>query len=179
MCQLEVVVTSLIGNINSMFSQSATGLLIAHRAFYFARELTVQLAGLADTLREKLWAGGRSAFVVHEKGFEAKVKSAAFTRAGFGNSHLLKNSEHKPQPAHTVTLDGQGFHLTAHLTMFHELEQCPINLDGVTAHHIARLREGERGIFLSFSEPRATFHQSLEKPHVGIIDAQAYILTAW
>src|SRR5690348_9283197 len=89
----------------------------------------MQVASLGDILKIEQGAGTRSAFVVCQEGFQAKVETAAFTRAGFANFHLLHHAEEQPQMSHWIALDGQRLDLTIHRTMLHKLVLDPIYLN--------------------------------------------------
>jgi hypothetical protein len=176
--QVEVVVTAFVGDVALVLRQGTASLLVAVGAFDFTRQFTIQPPRFAKALLEKLRAVVANALIVHEKVLQPKIETAALTRAGFGDCDLLKDAEDKPQPAYAIPLDGQRFDLTAYLTVLDELVLGPANRDGVTLHRVARLREGERGVFLGFPEFRPTFRQALEETLVGIIHAAAHILAA-
>ncbi len=163
MRQLEVVISPLVGKMRLMLCQCAPGTLVVIGAFDFARQVTTQLPRFAQVLLVELWILVANVLVIHEKILQSEVETAALTRAGFGNDDLLKDTEHEPQPTHLISLDRQGFNLSAYRAMFHKLVLGPANGDGIGRHLIARLRKGERGILPGFLKPGATLRQLIEK----------------
>jgi hypothetical protein len=99
MRQLEVVIQSGIRHITAVLCQRPPCPLVTFRAFYLARKLAVQAAGLVNVLGVEQRAGTRSAFIVGQERFETKVEAAALTRAGFANDQLLHHAEEDEVPA--------------------------------------------------------------------------------
>ena len=112
MGELEMVITTLVGDVGLMLCQGAAGLLVTVGAFDFARQFTSQVPGLAKFLLIELRALVALAFIIDEKILQTKVEAAAFTRAGLGDEDVLDDTEDKPQPAHAISLDGQRFEAT-------------------------------------------------------------------
>jgi hypothetical protein len=176
MRQLEMMVAPFVGDVGAVLCQRSPRSFVAVRAFDFTRKLAVQLAGFADTLREKLRAGIGSTFIIGQEGFEAKVEAAAFTRAGFANDPLLNHAEDQPQPPDGIAFDGERFDFAAHLAMFHKFVDRSVNRDGVILNPIARLRESEGRVFLRLPELGSAFGKSSEKALVGIVHTPTDIL---
>src|SRR5262245_25703026 len=108
----------------------------------------MQLPCSAKPLPVELWTGVTSALIINQKIFQAEVEAAALTRAGFRHDQFLDDAKDQPQPAHAIALDGQCFDLPCNRAVSDELVFGSVNGDGVALDLVARLGEGERGIFL-------------------------------
>ena len=176
MSQLEMMLKPFVGNVRTMFGKRSHRAFVSVRPFDLARKVSIQLAGLTDILCEILRAGIACVFVVNQEGFESEVESAAFTRAGCSNDHLLIDSEYKPQPAHSIALDHQRFHLPLDFPVQNKFVFHAINCDGIATQFIARLWEGERGILDSLPKLWAALCQSFEETHICVVHTQNNIL---
>jgi len=96
MCQLKVMVTPLISNVRAVFCQRPSRPFAAMRSFHLTGQLAVKFTRLTKIVSEELRAGTGTSFIVREKRFESEVETAAFTRAGFGDTHGFLNAEDHP-----------------------------------------------------------------------------------
>src|SRR5689334_15509590 len=100
-----MMIAALIGKMGLLPCQCLPRSSVMVGAFDLARQLTLKLPRFAEALFVKLCALVAPAFVIHEKILQSEIETADFTRTGFGNEKFLLNAEHKPQPAHLVTLN--------------------------------------------------------------------------
>ena len=176
MCQLEMMLTALVGNISAVLGKYPLRSFVAMRSLNLTRQLTVERACFADILREELRIGVSSPFVVNEESFQPEIKSAAFTRAGFENDLFLNDAENEPQPADWIALDGERLDQSAYLTVLHKLVLRAVNRERIAVQLVARLRESERRILARPFELRTSFRQPLKEALVGIIHAPTHVL---
>ena len=176
MCQLEMMLTALVGNISAVLGKYPLRSFVAMRSLNLTRQLAIEAACFAEVLSEKLRTGRGLSLIVGEKCFQTKIESAAFTRAGFENDLFLNDTENEPQPTHWIALDGQRLNLPADLAVLHKLVGRAVYCETVAFQLVAGLREGERRILARFLELRTTLRQPLKKALVGIIHAPTHVL---